>query len=175
MPAPLPSPFTEVNARLAALKDRPPLPAGEGHRDLDAGIWLSTEAGRGAALAATPGPGGLRLVLDTAGQSRWIALAFALPVEGLAQGRGLGLRTVMRPRGFVSFRPALRYLRRDGGFSDVFAPDYALAEDRPRETLSPIPIDHGRLGDCHGAEINMFFQGTAFDVEFETIEAFLMI
>lgn len=169
------SPFSEINQRLAGLRDAPALPMGDGHRDLAEGVWLSIEPGRGAAISFTPVEQGFRLHLGDVARARWVALGFTLPAVELARGKYIGLRLRAKSDGFFSYRPALRYLDRDGGFADQFSADHQVSSGGAREKLSYIPINTGQLAQSAGAEINIFFQGTTFDAEIEQIEVLLLI
>ena len=167
----LEGPFGGVNAKVAALRNRTALPAGDGHRDLAEGVWLSSEAGRGSALAFDPVDRGFRLRLRDAGRSKWVAFGFGIPVEGLRHCRFLGVRVRAWSADFYSCRPNLRYLRRDGGFVDRFPNDYLLSSGGLHDQMAFIEVDEHLVGDARAAEVNLFFQGNAFDIEFELIEA----
>lgn len=167
----LESPFGGVNAKVAALRSRAAVPAGDGHRDLAEGVWLSSEAGRGSALAFDPVERGFKLTLRDVGRSKWIAFGFGIPVDGLRRCRFLGVRVRAWSADFYSCRPCLRYLRREGGFVDRFPADYLLSSGGLHDQMAFIEVDPQLALDSRAAEVNLFFQGNAFEVEFELIEA----
>ena len=167
----LESPFAGVNARIAALRNRAALPAGDGHRDLADGIWLSSEAGRGSQLAFDPVDRGFKLTLRDAGRSKWVAFGFGIPVDGLRRCRLLGVRVRAWSADFYSCRPSLRYLRREGGFVDRFPGEYMLSSGGLHDRVAFFEVDQHTVGKSRAAEINLFFQGSAFEVEFELVEA----
>ena len=167
----LESPFGGVNAKVADLRNHVAVPAGDGHRDLTEGVWLSSEAGRGSLLAFDPVDRGFKLTLRDAGRSKWVAFGFGIPVDGLRRCRMLGVRVRAWSSDFYSCRPSLRYLLRDGGFVDRFPGDYMLSSGGLHDQMAFIEVDQQTVGESRAAEVNLFFQGNAFEVEFELIEA----
>lgn len=175
VPAPEPSPFAALNARLADLASGPGLPPGDGLRPLAEGIWLAVEPGRGAAIALVPAAEGLRLALHDAARARWASLSMVLPPAPLARGRQIVLGVRAASGGFFSFRPCLRYIRADGGFDDRFADDYSLSSGGLRQHMAAVAIDHGLLAGSARTELHVFFQGADFEADLLQTELFLLI
>lgn len=173
--APL-SPLAAEGARLAALvSDAPQVTGSVGHHKLTEGLWLSTDPAGSAALSCTPTEAGFRLSLEGGDSGRWVALGCTLSLEDLRQGRYMGVLTRGVAEGFLSYRPSLRWLWPEGGHQDVFSNDYMLSPGGGFEHLAHMPIDRGAAERSKGAELNLFFQGDRFSVEFHGIEPLLMI
>ena len=168
-------PLAAEAARFAALlTEAPELAGAAGHRDLAEGLWLSTDPDGSAALSCAPTEAGFRLSLEGGDSARWVALGCRLRPEALRGGRYLGLLIRGASEGFFSCRPALRCFWPEGGLQDVFSNDYMLSPGGGFERLGYMPIDPASAGRCGGAELNLFFQGDRFAVEFHGIEPLLM-
>ena len=136
-------------------------------------VWLSHEADKGAELSILPTERGFTLDMPTSGKSRWISLSFTLPVETLRSGRYLCLLVKAASVGFLSFRLYLRYLH-DGRFTDQTARDFMVSSGGEKEQLCHLALDQALLANCSGAEAHLFFQGTNFRAEFQSVEVLLI-
>lgn len=168
-------PLAIVNERLASLARSAPTSQAGSHHVLTEGVWLSTEAEKGAELAVMPSETGFVLDLTTVGKSRWISLSFSLPLETLRSGRYLCLLVRVASDAFLSYRPSLRYLLAGDGFQDSFSRDYMVSSGGEKEQLSYIEVNQDAAARSHGAEVNLFFQGSNFRADFRSIEAVLIV
>ncbi|MBR9650072.1 hypothetical protein [Thalassovita aquimarina] len=164
----------EVARFTTMLAETPELSGLVGHRDLADGLWLSTDPNSSAALSCTPTEAGFRLSLEGGDSARWVTLGCRLRPEALRGGRYLGLLVRGASDGFLSCRPCLRWFWPEGGFQDVFSSEYVISPGGGFERLAYMPIDPASAERNKGAELNLFFQGDRFSVEFRDIEPLLM-
>ncbi|KIC15140.1 hypothetical protein [Leisingera sp. ANG-Vp] len=170
------SPFGPENARLAALpkavaEARTPQP----RHTLAPGIWMDYQPGAGVEVVAGPEPDGegVRLQVQSTGDSPWFSLSYGIDAAMLRQGRYLGQLLDCSSRGPGRFQVCLRYLL-DEGFKDVFARNLVVLTGARQEDLVFIPVDAELAAGAKGAEVLYFFEGRSFDVTLHSAEALLI-
>lgn len=165
-------PFGTENTRLAALgRDVAPVEQPVPRHLLAPGVWLDFRAESDVVTAAGPAEAGegLRLQLETIGDSPWYSLSYDLPVEPLQGARFLGHFLCCDSTGPARFRVCLRHKLEDG-FRDVFARDLVVLTGGAQEDLVFIRLDPELVERTHAAEVLFFFEGRSFDVTLQTIE-----
>ena len=133
----------------------PGLPEGEAPR-----------AGQGAAS-------GLRIALETRGESPWFSLEIALPSAPLAAARALCLRLSGRSgSGVVSLRPTLR-MGFDDGWSDArFPADFAFTPQASRQ-MGVLPLDALPNRQAGAPVLILFLRQPAAILSLERVELIL--
>lgn len=147
--------FAHIMDQIAALGTAEPAEARAGHRDLGPGLWLSTDPGGRAVMAAAPGERGFRLTLEEGDSGRWAALGMRLEPARLEGARYFALLLRASTEGTLAFTPALRYHFGED-FTDAAAAPVVLSGP-DRESLSHVPVDAALLARSRACECNLFF------------------
>lgn len=165
--------FSDENARLKAMPVELPgvLKPQGGRYELAKDIWIDFKAESGVETEVTGEGGSLRIITTSRGQTPWFSFSYRLSVSKLKSARFFGQLLKCSSNGSARFNMCLRILFADG-FRDVFCDQLVVLTggDAQQEFLV-IKLDQELLADAIGAEVLFFFEGQAFDVTLEEIEA----
>ncbi len=164
--------FSNENERLKALPAALPgiLKPEGGRTELAQGIWVDFKPDSGVKTQLSGKGGSLRIQTASRGESPWFSFSYRLSVSKLKGARFFGQLVCCSSQGSARFNLCLRIIFADG-FRDVFCDQIVVMTGEEQQEFLVIRLDQELLADAVGAEVLFFFEGHAFDVTLNEIEA----